>query len=389
MKFVNLRNCLVDTMPKKNTKKIVVYSLLAVLIFFFGKYSCKFFDSNNGNGYTILSKDSFNYIMKQNKGKLFTYDRSMPLVFVGGMPRSGTTLMRAMLDAHQDVRCGEETRIIPRILSLKGQWTKTQRERDRLREGGVTDEVIYSGIAAFIMEVIAKHGEPAPVLCNKDPFTLKYMIDLSKMFPNGKYLLMIRDGRAVVHSVMSRKVTITGFDLGNFEKSLGKWNQVMSNMYNQCIKVGPSLCMMVFYEQLVLHPREMMTRILNFLSIPWDEKVMHHEQYVNKPGGISLSKTERSTDQVVKPVNLEALTKWAPFVPEDVRRNIRSIAPMLEKLGYDVDSYPPKYGVPDPVVWNQTNEMKKNSDYWVKKVDQIQWKKGKSDSESTTPLPFQ
>lgn len=111
MKFVNLRNCLVDTMPKKNTKKIVVYSLLAVLIFFFGKYSCKFFDSNNGNGYTILSKDSFNYIMKQNKGKLFTYDRSMPLVFVGGMPRSGTTLMRAMLDAHQDVRCGEETRV--------------------------------------------------------------------------------------------------------------------------------------------------------------------------------------------------------------------------------------------------------------------------------------
>ena len=77
-------------------------------------------------------------------------------------------------------------------------------------EGGVTDDVIYSGIAAFIIEIIAKHGEPAPVLCNKDPFTMKYMTDLTRMFPNGKYLFMIRDGRAVVHSVMSRKVTITG-----------------------------------------------------------------------------------------------------------------------------------------------------------------------------------
>lgn len=30
--------------------------------------------------------------------------REMPLIFIGGVPRSGTTLMRAMLDAHPDVR---------------------------------------------------------------------------------------------------------------------------------------------------------------------------------------------------------------------------------------------------------------------------------------------
>jgi len=36
--------------------------------------------------------------------KVYTYDRNMPLIFIGGVPRSGTTLMRAMLDAHPDVR---------------------------------------------------------------------------------------------------------------------------------------------------------------------------------------------------------------------------------------------------------------------------------------------
>ena len=30
----------------------------------------------------------------------------------------GTTLMRAMLDAHHDVRCGEETRVVPRLLQV-------------------------------------------------------------------------------------------------------------------------------------------------------------------------------------------------------------------------------------------------------------------------------
>jgi len=44
------------------------------------------------------------------EGKLFEYDRDSPIIFIGGVPRSGTTLMRAMLDAHPDVRCGEETR---------------------------------------------------------------------------------------------------------------------------------------------------------------------------------------------------------------------------------------------------------------------------------------
>ena len=35
------------------------------------------------------------------------------------MPRSGTTLMRAILDVHPDVRCGEETRVIPRVLMAR------------------------------------------------------------------------------------------------------------------------------------------------------------------------------------------------------------------------------------------------------------------------------
>jgi len=52
------------------------------------------------------------------------YDRFTPIIFVGGMPRSGTTLMRTMLDAHPMVRCGQETRVIPRLLGMRNQWTK-------------------------------------------------------------------------------------------------------------------------------------------------------------------------------------------------------------------------------------------------------------------------
>lgn len=225
-----------------------------------------------------------------SENKAFPYDRSMPLVFIGGVPRSGTTLMRAMLDAHPEVRCGEETRVIPRILGMRSQWAKSPREAKRLQEAGLSDEVVDSAIASFILEVIAKHGEPAPRLCNKDPFTLKSSAYLSHMFPNSRFILMVRDGRAVVHSIISRKVTISGFDLKSYRSCLQKWNSAMEAMYYQCLRVGMHRCLPVYYEQLVLNPKEWMHKILEFLNIPWDDAVLHHENFINKPGGVSLSK---------------------------------------------------------------------------------------------------
>lgn len=108
----------------------------------------------------------------------------MPLIFIGGVPRSGTTLMRAMLDAHPEVRCGQETRVIPRILQLRSHWMKSEKESMRLEEAGIGKEVLNSAIAQFCLEIIAKHGDPAPRLCNKDPLTLKMGSYVVELFPN-------------------------------------------------------------------------------------------------------------------------------------------------------------------------------------------------------------
>ena len=86
-------------------------------------------------------------------------------------------------------------------------------------------------------------------------------------------------------------------------------------MYAQCMEVGRDKCLPVYYEQLVLHPRCSLKHILDFLGITWSDTVLHHEDLIGKPGGVSLSKIERSMDQVIKPVNLEALSKWTGHIP--------------------------------------------------------------------------
>ena len=52
---------------------------------------------------------------------------------------------------------------------------------------------------------------------------------------------------------------------------------------------------------------------------------------------------EFSTDQVNKPVNTDALTKWVGEIARDVLQDMDSIAPMLRRLGYDPYENPPDY----------------------------------------------
>lgn len=273
--------------------------------------------------------------------------RELPLIFVGGVPRSGTTLMRAMLDAHPLVRCGQETRVVPRILQMRQHWLRSPKESLRLEQAGVGKEVLDNAIAAFCLEVIERHGEWAPRLCNKDPLMLKMGTYVMELFPNAKFLFMVRDGRATVHSIISRQVTITGFDLTSYRQCLTKWNHAAELMHQQCRAMGPDKCLPVQYERLVLRPRETLRRVLSFLQLPWEEAVLHHERYINRPHGVALSPVERSSDQVVKPVNREALDKWVGQLPADVRADVPELAPMLSVLGYDPWANPPKYADPE------------------------------------------
>jgi protein-tyrosine sulfotransferase len=61
---------------------------------------------------------------------------------------------------------------------------------------------------------------------------------------------------------------------------------------------------------------------------------------------------------VIKPVNLEALTKWVGHIPDDVVKEMANIAPMLSTLGYDPYDNNPKYGSADALVKENTFKVR-------------------------------
>lgn len=339
------------------TKHLGIVTIWVASIIFTYNYSttqsCLKNKSVSSNSDTIHHDNLGNQIhpnkMILKDGSIYNYNHTTPIIFIGGMPRSGTTLMRVMLDAHGDVRCGEETRLVPRLLGMRSNWYRSEKEKMRLKEAGVTDLVIDEAMRQFLLEVIVRHGQPNKYLCNKDPFTLKSQTYLKQLFPNAKFILMLRDGRATAHSIIERKVTISGFDIHSYKDVLTKWNKAMETMYDQCTNL-PNECLPVKYEQLVLHPEESLRKITKFLDIGWDDRMLHHEKFVK---GMSISSIEKSTSQIAKPLYLEALTAWYNHIPPDVQADLENIAPMIGRLGYKYDIRPSDkwpYGKPDDEV---------------------------------------
>lgn len=107
---------------------------------------------------------------------------------------------------------------------MRDQWYRSDNEIQRLTQGGVSGDVIDAAVTSFILQTIVQHGAAAERLCNKvqclscvwvvsfktvclnlkDPLALKQGDYLARIFPKSKWIFMVRDGRAVVHSVIKR-----------------------------------------------------------------------------------------------------------------------------------------------------------------------------------------
>jgi len=145
-------------------------------------------------------------------------------IFVGGSPRSGTTLLGSMLGAHDGVVCLPEAPFIGSLalaLPLGGVdrraaeqvhrairadfkfafWMLSAEDLDACAE--VTGACYRELIEAYVARFARRNGRAdATRWVDHSPTNLMYGVRLSSQFPEAKFIHMVRDGRAVCASWM-------------------------------------------------------------------------------------------------------------------------------------------------------------------------------------------
>ncbi|KAF8563682.1 hypothetical protein P879_07604 [Paragonimus westermani] len=249
--------------------------------------------------------------------------------------------MRVLLDAHPWINCGAEPMIILHLLEKRAEMIRLHLER--AKKANIYPTALNKATAAFIFEMATNMVSEAKIYCQKQPWLFMYLDFLSAVFPQAKFVHMLRDGRAVVASTIERRF-YSGYTANNPHDGIKEWDRNVRTMLGNCQKIGPERCYTVWYEKLVMDPEKEMRDVLAFLEVPWDPIVLRHETVLSN---ISyLSPFEASTMQVKRPIHIESLFKWASSnssLPSWLVKNATEYSPLLNQLGYKNVGSPPDY----------------------------------------------
>src|SRR5438477_10673197 len=104
-------------------------------------------------------------------------------IFVGGAGRSGTTLLRVMLDAHPHICCGPELKVLPSI----AEWyqTLTRNFAPVLQSYQIGQADLRQRFREFIEGLVAnfRRASGKPRWAEKTPHNVIFMVPLGEIFP--------------------------------------------------------------------------------------------------------------------------------------------------------------------------------------------------------------
>ena len=280
---------------------------------------------------------------------------SNPFVFIVGCPRSGTTLLKRMVNAHSKIAMPpEESHWIPRMyhkrkLTPGGLVTPMLISRlmalprflalgishdELLKLAGNGQPVSYSTFVSGIFDLYAS-AQGKELVGDKTPDHVRWLDTLHALWPKARVVHLIRDGRDVCLSIANWPKA-HGKNPGTFPtwkddpvSTTALWWELNVRLGRQFgSSLGPELYCELRYESLVSNPDGECAALCSFLGLPYEDAMLRfHEGKTQTDPGLS-------SKEAWLPVT-PGLRDWKSQMPgEDIERFEAAAGELLDELGY-------------------------------------------------------
>jgi len=279
-----------------------------------------------------------------------------PPFFVVGAPRSGTTMLRLMLDSHPQLAVPFESGFIVDFyrrqaqygdLSVRDNAARMLRDigdHPMVRKGRLipdSEAVLarsvrtYSDLADAIFRAYAQ-AQGKERWGDKTPGYVTDIDVLRAVFPTCRIVHLVRDGRDVALS--TRNVEWGMRSLPRIAADW-RWNTILAH------KVGSVLggdYLLIRYEDLVLEPEANLRSIAAFLDVPYTEAMLNYPQNgAEKMPAVSMQWHGNS----VRPPEASLVGQWRRVMSRSDRIIFEQCArDALEMFGYDLERHPSTFG---------------------------------------------
>ena len=300
----------------------------------------------------------------------------LPAPFVVGVGRSGTTLLRLMLDAHPELAIPPETHFMPVFIQRSGAGQLPPRaggSRDRrgpapalgrLRPRRADLEARFAALEPFntadalrAFYKLYADGQGKPRWGDKTPDYVKRMRRIKRTLPEAKFIHVIRDGRDVTLST-NRRIAERGH-----RKPLAaapaarRWRERILKAQADGPYLGAYL--EVRYEDLVTDTEPHLRRVCEFLELEFDPVMLrYHESAAGRlqemagamparAGRPAREAGERlkAHEMATKPPSADRIEVWRREMDPEYRQTFEIYAgQLLGRLGYETQNTAPPPG---------------------------------------------
>ncbi len=286
-----------------------------------------------------------------------------PVPFIVGVGRSGTTMLRLMLDAHPDLAIPPETHFVPDLIdaieagatpeqavetmTAVRQWGDLHTDpADVVARWKQLDEFTPGPALRSFYEMYAER-QSKPRYGEKTPAYVKNMIKIEGSMPEARFIHVIRDGRDVALSRWKR--TLGDKDPAPAGQVAETWQRRIRRAQRHGRKVSHYLELR--YEDLVTDTEPNLRRIAEFLELPWDPVMLTYYEHAAErmsemardlpatDGKPTRPGEERMQAHAMtqKPPDPSAMYRWKEKMsPEDVAAFDAAAGELLSDLGYEV-----------------------------------------------------